>query len=149
MATATAQSRGRLTVGYIKTFSPTSRWGFIICDEVDRDVFFHMKNFTDDPPSAHINCANGDQWDVEFKLDMEDAKKPKAFGIRVLSGRGGTATASIAGGGGGSSGHVDARRPHPQVRGGAGAAHGPGSDTDGRGLARRQGVGRAQGVGRG
>eukprot|EP00425_Heterocapsa_triquetra_P015756 CAMPEP_0195131760 /NCGR_PEP_ID=MMETSP0448-20130528/145691_1 /TAXON_ID=66468 /ORGANISM="Heterocapsa triquestra, Strain CCMP 448" /LENGTH=154 /DNA_ID=CAMNT_0040169735 /DNA_START=154 /DNA_END=615 /DNA_ORIENTATION=+ len=80
---------GKRAVGYIKTFSPASGWGFIICDQVDRDVFFHMKNMAEDPPREHINAAHGQHWEVEFSLDLEDAKKPKAYQVRITAKTGG------------------------------------------------------------
>lgn len=75
---------GRPATGHIKTYSPTSGWGFILCDAVDRDVFFHMKNFEGEPPREHVSAAQGDVWDVEFDLVVNESERPKAYNVRLL-----------------------------------------------------------------
>merc|ERR1719146_331296 len=64
--------------GYVKTFSPNSGWGFVICKDVARDVFLHHKNFACEVPDVHVNAHDGKKkWEVEFDLDDSDKTKPK------------------------------------------------------------------------
>eukprot|EP00408_Alexandrium_pacificum_P034462 CAMPEP_0171278904 /NCGR_PEP_ID=MMETSP0790-20130122/65111_1 /TAXON_ID=2925 /ORGANISM="Alexandrium catenella, Strain OF101" /LENGTH=142 /DNA_ID=CAMNT_0011748079 /DNA_START=171 /DNA_END=595 /DNA_ORIENTATION=- len=106
-------TNSRTVSGYIKTFSPTSGWGFIICDEVEKDVFVHVKNFACSPPREHINSHHGQRWDVDFELDQGDSGKPKAFGVRIKD-KQGTGRRS-----------EDRDRPLPLLRGprGSGSQH--------------------------
>lgn len=73
------------TVGFIKTYSPVSAWGFIVSRGVEQDVFVHMKWFVDKPPLEHIDHNKGMRYVVEYDLDLRDQGRPKAKNVRITS----------------------------------------------------------------
>lgn len=68
--------------GYIKTFCPKNGWGFIVCDEVDRDIFVHWRAFVDGAPSDYVCAGDGKRMEVQFILDDSDRHKPKAKDVK-------------------------------------------------------------------
>ena len=73
--------------GWIKTYSRETGWGFIVCKEVERDIFVHWRGFLD-PPRHNINgLVDLERVEVEFNLDESDPKKPKATEVAVMEGR--------------------------------------------------------------
>lgn len=78
-----ARMRGRRHTGFLKTYSPVSAWGFIVCDAIEQDVFVHMKWF-DEPPHEHVDHSKGMHIRVAFDLDYSDKKRPKAHRVVLL-----------------------------------------------------------------
>lgn len=73
--------------GWIKTYCRETGWGFIVCKEVERDIFVHWRGFLD-PPRHNINgLTDLERIEVEFNLDESDPKKPKATEVAVMEGR--------------------------------------------------------------
>ena len=79
---------GTRTTGQIKFYIQEKGYGFIICKEVDRDVFFSRRevdrdvSFLTGTSSSWTSQFRGIQ--VEFKLDNSDVENPKAYRIKEV-----------------------------------------------------------------
>eukprot|EP00971_Amphidinium_carterae_P310138 6162904-Amphidinium_carterae.1 len=64
--------------GKIKMYNTEKGWGFLMCKDVDKDIFFHVRNIEDEEKPKQDLCKK-DHMYADFDLDFSNDNNPQAF----------------------------------------------------------------------